>query len=206
MKSLQLSKPHFIVVVGIPGSGKTTFADRFAETFHASFVNPRNFLTHIGNSVETEVADNIADKLLDIVLPTHQTIIYESLHGTRVERVELAKRARAEGYEPLFIWMQTDLPVAKQRSIRGTRTQPAPMTDEMFEQAAKRFSPPHSSEKYLVISGMRTYASQVKPLLKRLTEDARPDAPPTMPTRPESTQTDTRSTPSSSPRRNVKIM
>lgn len=206
MKSLQLSKPHFIVVIGIPGSGKTTFASRFAETFHAPFVNPRSFMEHLGDIAQTEAADTITDKLLDIVLPTHQTIIYESLSGTRVERAELGKRAREAGYEPLFIWVQTDTPVAEQRSTRGSRSRPAPMTSEEFDQHFKRFSPPHQSEKYLVISGMRTYASQVKPLLKRLAENARPAGAPHMPARPEPASADLRPSTSIVTRRNVKIM
>lgn len=183
MKSLQLSKPHCIIVIGVPGSGKTTFAEKFAETFHAPFVNPLAFTDQLGLETTSETAEMIADKLLDIVLPSQQTIIYEPLSGSRTERVALARRVRGAGYEPLLVWVQTDLPAAKQRMTRSTRTTPPLLSDAEFETRLKRFTPPHASEKFIVVSGMRTYASQVKPLLKRLAENARPLPSPQVPQR-----------------------
>lgn len=203
MKSLQLSKPHFIVVIGIPGSGKSTFASRFAETFHAPFVNPGEFLDELQIPTDTDAADGVAEKLLDMVLPIQQTIIYEPITGSRVERTMLARRARADGYEPLFLWVQTDEQTARMRATRATRSQPAKFTDEQYIAQLKRFTPPNTSEKYVVISGMRTYASQAKPLLKRLAESARPPATAQIPQRSEPV------TPPSRPndgRRSVKIM
>ncbi|MBI3889304.1 hypothetical protein HY312_01855 [Candidatus Saccharibacteria bacterium] len=38
MKSLNLTKPHLIVVVGIPGAGKTYFGQQFSTTFNAPYL------------------------------------------------------------------------------------------------------------------------------------------------------------------------
>jgi len=43
MKSLQLDKPHAIVVIGIQGSGKTFFAEKFATTFKAPYIEQAFF-------------------------------------------------------------------------------------------------------------------------------------------------------------------
>ena len=38
MKSLSPANPRVLFVVGIPGAGKTYFAEQFAETFGAPFI------------------------------------------------------------------------------------------------------------------------------------------------------------------------
>ena len=39
MKSIKLNSPHALVVIGAPGSGKSTFAATFAETFNAPLID-----------------------------------------------------------------------------------------------------------------------------------------------------------------------
>lgn len=171
MKALNLSKPHAIILIGIPGSGKTTFAKRFADTFQAVFVNMKLFLSYAPDS---SAHDTMSQELYDIAFSNGQTVLVEAGEGTRTERIELAKRARAKGYEPLFVWVQIDPAAARLRATRSTRQTAALMSDEQFERDLQRFSPPHPTEKYIVISGMHTYASQAKNLLKHLTAGVRP--------------------------------
>ena len=160
MKSLSLAKPHLIIMVGLPGSGKSFFADKFAETFHAPYVSLQKIS---GLTSKNDVA--IAQLQLDELLKTSQSIIFEGASSTKTERAALAKKARAAGYEPLLVWVQVDPFTAKDRS---TSIKNAPLSVEEFERASKRFTPPSSLEKPLVISGKHTYASQVKVILKKL--------------------------------------
>lgn len=169
MKSLQLTKPHCLIVIGIPGSGKTTFAERFAETFSAPYLNAQKLQ---GSNAKT-----IASELLDEFLKTKQTLMYEVVDGTKVERTTVAKQARNHGYEPLYVWIQTDPSTAKQRVTRASKTQPSAMTEEQFEAAKNRFTAPSAHEKAVVLSGKHTYASQAKAVLRRLSADnPRPNA------------------------------
>jgi len=39
MKSLHLSRPHAIMMVGLPGSGKSFFASQFAATFDTPYID-----------------------------------------------------------------------------------------------------------------------------------------------------------------------
>lgn len=167
MKALQLAKPHVLVMIGVPASGKSQFARKFAETFHAPYIDAKMFLFE---GYSPSVAVDLAREVLAQMQKTKQTIVYEGVSGSRVERSELAKQARANGYEPLFIWVQTDVSVARNRATRRTRSNPEPMTDEQFDSELKRFTPPSDQEPTVVISGMHTYASQAKAVLKRLTE------------------------------------
>jgi len=160
MKSLSLSTPHIIATVGIPGSGKTHFAEQFAETFSAPLISHHR-LQDI--SSDEKMINQTALTFMKEVMKTRQTIVFEGATDRRVERAELAKLARENGYKILFVWVQTDQNTARQRALKQ-------IDQDTYKHLTKRFSAPHRSENYVVISGRHTYATQAKTLLKKLTE------------------------------------
>ena len=173
MKSLHLSKPHLLVVVGIPGAGKTFFASQFAETFNVPFIHYSDLQTIREPRLSEEETALVAGALFQELVKTKQTILIDGPGASRIERAALAQQARAAGYEPLFIWVQTEQPTAKARAIRGVRgSSYEPISEEVFTAEVKRFTPLNAAEKSLVISGKHTYASQAKMVLKRLAEPA----------------------------------
>lgn len=160
MKSLSLAKPHVIIMVGLPGSGKSFFAEKFAETFHTPLVSEQKM-----SQFTQENLAELADLQLTELLKTKQTIIFEGTSSMRTDRIALAKKAREAGYESLLVWVQVDPATAKDRS---TGTRQATLSPEQFDALTKKFTPPSSTEKPLVISGKHTYASQAKVVLKKL--------------------------------------
>ena len=179
MKSLSPSQPHVIIMVGIPGSGKTHFAEKFAETFHAPYIDHKKLTELAGGNENTAKA--FAEYQLDELLKTRQPIIIEGLSDSRTARTELNKKARASGYEPLLVWVQTDDAAAKTRATKQQNHQPY-LSEQAFDQKLKHFSAPNAAEKPVVISGKHTYTSQIKPVLQRLSRP--PLASPTTPERP----------------------
>lgn len=179
MKSLQLTKPHLLIVVGLPGSGKTTFAERFSETFHAPLVNAGLIADY---AYDPKSASWLVAEIMGQIQRTGQTLIYEPASGSRSERTEIAKSAQKAGYTPLIVWVQTDPYVAQTRLTKKSRQNPNPISSDEFIQQAKRFTAPSEQEKCVVISGMRTYATQAKVVLKKLSEQSgrtdTPSAPP----------------------------
>ncbi|MCA9340453.1 MAG: AAA family ATPase [Candidatus Saccharibacteria bacterium] len=176
MQSLQLSRPHAIMMVGIPGSGKSYFAQRFAETFRAPFIDS---LVLEQQSRDDAAAGTLIGYVLGELAKTGTTFIFEGNSDSRVRRTEFAMWARAHGYTPLFIWVQTDATTSLDRTLKARS-----LTKEAFAEALKGFSAPHTSEKPIVISGKHTYASQAKVVLKRLSEHNRPAAAPIASARP----------------------
>jgi len=159
-------------MVGIPSSGKSFFAEHFADTFKAPIVSFDRLRKTIFDNPsfsddEDKILNKISDYVLNEVLKTKRTVIYEGPTNLRNDRAVIAKKARDTGYEPLFIWVQTEASAAMKRATRPSVEKPALSVDG-FHAKLNRFSAPHKTEKAIVISGLHTYASQLKIVLKHL--------------------------------------
>jgi len=174
MKSLQLSKPHIIAMMGIPGSGKTFFAEQFAETFNASLVSYEKINQNIfGNQVNTKAGllavDRVAGYMLKELLKSGYTVILDGPTESRANRLALVRLAKAAGYETLFVWSQIETATAKSRATKNTKDKNG-ISIEMFEGITKHFTTPGNTEKTVVISGKHNFSSQLKIVLKHLVE------------------------------------
>lgn len=172
MKPADSSRPHIIIMVGIPGSGKSFFAERFAETFKAPYISYNKLSQDIFNKTdlnEAELAtiEKIADYFLNEAFKSNRTIIYEGGTDQRSQRLALAKKANKAGYDPMFVWVQTEVNYAKKRALKLSKDYRA-ISEEQFEDRLKKFSPPHYLEKSVVISGKHTYNTQLKTVLKNI--------------------------------------
>ncbi len=175
MKPLRLTHPYVLMLVGLPGSGKTYFGEKFAETFSAPFINIGLVAAYTTSFEGTQA---ITDQFTEEIARTKQTFIIEGDASSRVRRTELARLLRQKGYQPLIIWIQTDEPTARYRSRKQ-------LSDEEYVHRQRGFSPPHASEHALVISGKHTYASQARVVLNYLAKHGgRTDAPIEPPKRP----------------------
>lgn len=113
-----------------------------------------------------ETATSTASKeLLQEMMKTGQTIVFEGATSKRTQRMELAKLARAAGYKILFVWVQADTVTAQMRWMKATGGSEAD-----YETKIRQFSAPHPSEPCVVISGHHTYTTQARTLLRRLVE------------------------------------
>lgn len=181
MQALSPQKPLLIVTTGLPGSGKSFFADQFADTFKAPLVSADQLRQIVAPQAsfsheENDVVYKLAISQLGQVLKTQKTIIVDGVASSRPERAELNRLAKAAGYRLLTIWVQVDEASALQRSIQPNKrakhydANKTPLTPELFEQFKKRFMPPMRTDDFLVISGKHTYATQAKIVLKKIVE------------------------------------
>ena len=184
MESLHLSRPYAIMMVGIPGSGKTFFASQFAETFHAPYIDS---LALEQLSRDSDAAGELIGLVLAEIAKTSQSFVFEGNSDSRVRRTEFARWARNKGYQPVLIWVQTDRQTSLKRALKSGFA-----TREVFESILRDFSPPHEDEKAIVVSGKHTYASQARVVLGYFSKETRPQAATATP-RPASVQPPRRS-------------
>ena len=180
MKPLTPTIPHVIMMVGIPGSGKTTFAEHFAKTFHAPYINPNRIAEDIRlNAAATEKVTMI---LIEELLKTDRTIVYEGSTFTKAQRFELVKHFTKAGYKTIIVWVQTEPFDAKRRATR--KLNPFALTSAEYEAVVRRFENPTAIEKPVVISGKHTYTTQLKTVLKHLARHAPQTQVPPAPLQP----------------------
>ena len=162
MESLELNKPHLLVVVGLPGAGKTFFAKQFGETFGAPYVD---YVYYHGLTDSVELGDTVATELLGQLFLTRRTIVVEGRGETKEDRAILLKLGLAKGYEVLFVWVQTEPQTVLKRAVLAKG---APYSRSEFDSRSQMFAQLDRNEPQVVISGKHTYASQARMVLKRI--------------------------------------
>jgi len=177
MKALSLTRPLLIVIIGLPGAGKSFFARHFSETFGAPLVSVDQlrfelFDTPKFNQLENGLLKRLTDIQLGELVKTRSSILIDGMFASRPERQELEQFATQNDYGTLIVWVQTDEPTAKARTLRRSPKRPGDeyntkLTPEQFTTFAKRFMPP-TKEDYVVISGKHTYTTQAKMVLRKL--------------------------------------
>lgn len=174
MKPLIPNTPHVIIMVGIPGAGKTTFAENFAKTFHAPYINPRSISDLTG--IDDEATEKVTKLLFDELLKTRHTLIYEGSTFAKAQRQALEQMVTKAGYRTLLVWVQTDPFEAKRRATKK-QTDGSHISPGVFDDAVTQFQNPSEAEKPVVISGKHTYTTQLRTVLKRLA-GVQPNTPP----------------------------
>jgi len=186
MKSLSLSRPLIIFVIGLPGAGKSFFARQFAETFNAPIVSydylryqmfPEPAFSFDEDTLVSQIAGNEFSELLK----TQRTLIMDGGNNNYADRQTLMRMAKKAGYGSLIVWVQTD---ERSAHFRATNRKPkrdgdklnVSMTDEAFDNAKAAFMKPGKGEDYVVISGKHTYSTQAKVVLRRFVTTQEPAA------------------------------
>ncbi len=165
MKPLTAESPHAIVMVGIPGAGKSEFAEQFAKTFQALLLNRTKYQRELG--LDDPQVEFLFEAILTEFFKAKRTLVVETLTDTKDQRDALKKRLTKAGYQTLFVWVQTDTGEAFRRATR-----PYPkgsgMDTDIFDELVSQFEAPNAREKAVVISGKHTYQTQLKIVLKQL--------------------------------------
>lgn len=166
MNSSELSKPHVIAIVGLPGAGKTHFATKFSEMFGAPYLDFSHYTYLIADKTSATELSNYTFKQM---LRTNHTVIIEGMGDTKKSRESLVNYAKRQGYSVLFVWVQIDRDTALYRSVEAKG---ATLSREVYDQRVAAFENidrnNQRKEPHVVISGKHNYSSQAKIVLKKL--------------------------------------
>lgn len=177
MKSLNLARPTIMLVAGIPGAGKSFFATRFSETFVAPVVSYDRiryelFAEPRFSPEERDLIGRLADYQIGELCKAKRSFLIDGGGETKAERARLNEQAKQAGYELLVIWVQTHETTARARALKRSPRREGDkynvsLTTEQFAKLCNHFTAPQR-ENYMVISGMHTYATQAKAVLRKL--------------------------------------
>lgn len=173
MKPLTPASPHAIIMVGIPGSGKSTFAEHFADTFQAPIINESRIAFE--TNTDAKQVQLFSAIMLQEILKAQRTFIIEAAQLTKNRQAALIKTVTKAGFRPLIVWVQTETNEAKRRASKALPVGSGLSSSE-FDLAIKGFTAPIPNQKTVVISGKHTYATQLKVVLKQLA-GSRPETP-----------------------------
>lgn len=172
------TKPLLVVVLGLPGAGKSFFARRFADTFNAPLVSYDEIRSELFNDLsysddENAIVNRIAEMQLRELMKMKKIIVIDGGHNPKVSRNNLKSVAKQAGYEILCIWVQTDERTTRERSLkRSARREDdrfnRSISNDEYDRMARKFTPPSQYERYVVISGRHTYNTQAKTVLKNM--------------------------------------
>lgn len=178
-KTLFINQPYLILLVGMPGSGKTFFAEKFAETFSTPLINLNDLRFELFEKPDfSKNEENYLEKISHALLPelmrSRRAIMIEGGLEARSDRMAYRQIASDNGYSTVVVWVQNTENTARARSIRKSKVAPRKynLTTEQFDTMVKRFTVPNVRENPVVISGNHTFSTQAKGVLRRL---ARPE-------------------------------
>ena len=156
------TKPRALLVFGAPCSGKTTFAEKFAQKFGLAYYNLQDLEDEYGFSKDGVMV------VLEQVLKTKQTIIVEGMLDTERDRAEVRNLLRSYGYEPALIWVQTDIATIRMRL--KSRFRSVAKAKKAYDEAVSVMEAPTDIEKPIILSGKHTFETQTRHVVKGLAE------------------------------------
>jgi predicted kinase len=175
------ASPIVMVMVGLPGSGKSFFATQFSNSLNCPLVSEDKirwmlFSNHTYNDNENAIVKQVADMMITELFRTKKTFILDGGYNSRTCRATLSTQAKKAGYRVVTVIVQTDEPTAKQRSLKrnskrtGDRYKQS-LSGAEFATQVKQYQAPLRIDKTAVaISGKHTYSTQARTILKKILE------------------------------------
>lgn len=177
MNTLTFARPLVLVLVGLPGAGKSFFARQFAEMFSAPLVSYDRlryelFSEPTFSESENDIIQRLASYQIGELLKTRKSFLVDGGSSDRNARVELLNAVKKQGYDMLLVWVQTDSTTARLRSVKRNPNKiddqfSAPLSESQFATFVKQHMPPQK-ENHVVISGRHAFSTQAKMVLRRL--------------------------------------
>ena len=150
-------KLRAILVFGAPGSGKTTFAEKFSKKYNLAYYNLDEIMEKYGFSHE------IILSILEIITQSKQSIVIEGGLKTEKDHTDIRNTLRNCGYRPSLVWLQTDFATIKMRLRKRYNT--AKKAKEIYDTAVAELEAPADFEKPIILSGKHTFETQNRHVL-----------------------------------------
>ncbi len=155
----RVSQPSLMIVIGLPGAGKTTFAASLSSHLGMAHIHDDRISNELGGS---ENVDKLADYITEEILKTGGSVILDIDASRLARRRKLRNLAQKHKAHAIVVWIQTDTDTAMKRLLKNKA-----VSKPDFIAAAKHLQKP-SQEDSVVISGKHPFKSQLAVIERKL--------------------------------------
>lgn len=179
MLKTKFTRPTLILMMGLPGSGKSYTSRHTAESLGAAHISYNRIQEQLFESPtfdknETLIITNLMSMMTEEYLKLGVSVIFDMGLNRFNERRTMRELARKYDAIPVLLWLQIDQETARLRAkVKDKRKADdkftAPVSNEVFDSLVQVFQQPRN-EDYVVISGKYDYVSQKPIILRKLKE------------------------------------
>jgi len=158
-----MSKPCLYLLLGLPGSGKTTTAEQIAKitgSVHLSSDSFRLSLFEVPKFSQDEHDSlyKMLDYMCELLLKNGTSVVYDANINRLEHRLEKYALAKKVGARVQLFWLQVHRDTAKQRRLDTQHPMLIPNNEtahDLFERVADVFEPPTKSELFTALDGTK---------------------------------------------------
>lgn len=172
-----MSQPTLFLMLGYPGSGKTTVSKHInsisgAVHLWADHERRLKFKTpNYGHQENIRLYDELNHKAKTLLLEG-RSVIFDTNFSFYKDRKHLRKIAKDCGARSILIWVKTAESISKNRATKDAHKQETRvlgnMPEESFHRIANNLETPKESEEYVELDGTKITEDYVKEKLKML--------------------------------------
>jgi predicted kinase len=172
-------KPILYMMLGIPGSGKTSVSEHIADITKAVHISSDQFRKHMfdnpENISETEHDQiySMLDYIAEQILKSGKSVIYDANLNRYIHRQEKYTICDKTGAKPQLVWVKTDEEIARKRATEDADKHPGHrpfgnMRSETFKRLAAQMEEPRKDEEAAIINGNDINQTEIKKAIQSL--------------------------------------
>jgi predicted kinase len=168
-----MEKPTLHLLIGLPGSGKTTLSKILQQKSDAVRVSSDDYrlLLFPKPKFSQKEHDNLyamIDHNVEHLLQSGHSVVYDANLNRRMHRDEKYALAKKHNANVKLWWVQTDQDLSKKRRIEEQHPSlviPGETSAEMHDRVSDLFEPPGSDESCMTVDGHNIVESAIEALL-----------------------------------------
>lgn len=159
-----MGKPTLYLMLGYPGSGKTTTAQAIHELSGATHLwadqirRDRYISPTYSHAENIELYDHL-NQLTEELLAAGNSVVYDTNFSFLKDREKLRQIAASQQANSVLVWIQTTQKLAKERATKHAKKQKTrvlgDMSSEHFDRIASNQEPPAKDEPFTAIDGTK---------------------------------------------------